>query len=205
MRLACWRRSQPLSAASSKTFYAQERDAGKSGLLSLRFNQSLRTYLRARKPGPKPPVGCDSGYQRMVRAMTHKKNSALIASLSAVALMLANSGASARNGGMIAPHAFGHRPFVHVFRHHGPFGPVAWPADNGADSAYGQAPADITPPVSNDVHYTYTYDVPWDWAHRLPPRVTRSDRPYVPSCSNEGVTVPGNNGEEHTVNVTRCY
>ena len=165
--------------------------------------------MRARGARPKPLSGCESGYQQMVRAMTSKKYSALIISLSAVALMLATGEASARmtgsRGGMTAPHAFGHRPFVHGFRHHGPFGPVVWPGDGGYDSAYGQAPVDITPPTSNDVHYTYTYDVPWDWAHRLPPQVAPSDRPYVPSCSVEGVTVPGSNGEAHTINVTRCY
>jgi hypothetical protein len=145
----------------------------------------------------------------MVRAMSFKKYSALIASLSAVALMLATSEASARaagsRGGMTAPHMIGHRPFVHGFRHRGPFGSVVWPGDYGDSSAYGQAPAEVAPSGSNDVHYTYTYDVPWDWAHRLPPQVAPSDRAYVPSCSVEGVTVPGNNGETHTVNVTRCY
>ncbi len=145
----------------------------------------------------------------MVRAMSFRKYSALIASLGAVALMLATSEASARmagsRGGMTAPHAIGHRPFVHGFRHHGPFGPVVWPGDTGSGSAYDQAPVNVTPPASNDVHYTYTYDVPWDWAHRLPPQVAPSDRPYVPSCADEGVTVPGANGESHTINVTRCY
>jgi hypothetical protein len=146
----------------------------------------------------------------MVRAMSFKTNTALIASLGAVALMLATSEASARatgsRGGMTASHAIGHRPFVHGFRHRGgPFGPVVWPGDAGTDAAYGQAPADVAPPGSNDVHYTYTYDVPWDWAHRLPPKVAPSDRAYVPSCSVEGVTVPDNNGESHTVNVTSCH
>ena len=149
----------------------------------------------------------------MVRAMaskkTSKKYSALIASLSAIALMLATSEASARGagfrGGMTAPHMIGHRPFVHAFRHRGPFGPVVWPGDTGYDPAYGQAPADVTPSGSNDVHYTYTYDVPWDWAHRLPPQVAPSERPYVPGCSVEGVTVPDSNGEAHTVNVTSCH
>jgi hypothetical protein len=146
----------------------------------------------------------------MVRAMSFKTNIALIASLSAVALMLATSEASARatgsRGGMTAPHAIGHRPFVHTFRHRGgQFGPVVWPGDAGTDAAYGQAPADVTPPGSNDVHYTYTYDVPWDWAHRLPPQVAPSDRAYVPSCSVEGVTVPDSNGATHTVNVTSCH
>ena len=142
--------------------------------------------------------------------MTFRKYSALIAPLGAVALMLAageaSAGTAAPRGGITVPHGSGHRPFVHAFRHHrGPFGAVTWPGDDGYDSAYGQAPVDVVPPASNDVHYTTTYDVPWDWAHRLPPQVTPSDRPYVPSCSVEGVTVPGNDGGTHTVNVTRCY
>jgi hypothetical protein len=145
----------------------------------------------------------------MVRAMSFKKYSVLIASLCAIALMLAASEASARSagfrGGMAAPHMIGHRPFVHGFRHRGQFGPVVWPGDYGDSATYGQAPTEVIPSGSNDVHYTYTYDVPWDWAHRLPPQVAPSDRPYVPSCSVEGVTVPGNGGEAHTVNVTRCY
>ena len=61
------------------------------------------------------------------------------------------------------------------------------------------------PPASNDVHYTYKYDVPWDWAHRYPPNVVPSDRPYVSSCPTEIVKVPDNNGQEQTVNITRCY
>jgi hypothetical protein len=147
----------------------------------------------------------------MVRAMTFGKYSALITSLSAIALMIATSETSAGTAGprgvAVAPHVIGHRPFVHAFRHRrGDFGAVVWPGDTGYDgSAYGQAPADVVPPASNDVHYTYTYDVPWDWAHRLPPQVTPSDRPYVPACSVEGVSVPGTGGETHTINVTRCY
>jgi hypothetical protein len=166
--------------------------------------------LRAPGARPKPLSGYHNGCQQMVRAMTFKNYSALIASLSAVALMLATNeapaGAAGPRGGMSAPHAIGPRPFGHGFRHRGgPFGAIVWPSDPGYDSAYGQAPAGVATPASNDVHYTYTYDVPWDWVHRMPPRVTPSDRPYVPSCSSEGVTVPGNNGEAHTVNVTRCY
>jgi hypothetical protein len=61
-------------------------------------------------------------------------------------------------------------------------------------------------PFSTDVNYTYTtkQDVPWDWAHRFPPMVAPSNRPYVPGCSSEPVTVPGSSGD-HTVNVIRCY
>jgi len=63
----------------------------------------------------------------------------------------------------------------------------------------------VTPPTSSDVHYTYTYEAPWDWAHRNPPNVAPSDRPYVPGCTSEPVKVPGRNGGEYVVNVTRCF
>ncbi|MGH9695820.1 MAG: hypothetical protein ACRD5Z_16830, partial [Bryobacteraceae bacterium] len=64
---------------------------------------------------------------------------------------------------------------------------------------------DATRPMSGDMHYTYTYDVPWDWAHRFPPNVIPSERPYVPSCPAENVTVAGRDGKEQTVSVMRCY
>lgn len=69
-----------------------------------------------------------------------------------------------------------------------------------ADAIAGPAPSN-----SADVTYTYKQDVPWDWAHRYPPNVVPSDRPYVSSCSSEPVTVPGRGGREQTVNVMRCY
>ena len=59
-------------------------------------------------------------------------------------------------------------------------------------------------PASNDVRYPYTQDVPWDWAHRYPPAVVPSDRPYVSSCPTESVTVPGRDGDR-TINIIRCY
>jgi hypothetical protein len=53
---------------------------------------------------------------------------------------------------------------------------------------------------------TQAYDIPWDWAHRYPPVVAPSRRPYVPSCPTQTVTVPGgHDSTEHTVNITRCY
>ena len=61
---------------------------------------------------------------------------------------------------------------------------------------------DVTQP--SNIHYTYTYDVPWDWVHRFPPMVAPSDRPYTQSCATETVNVPGRDGER-TVNVMRCY
>jgi len=53
--------------------------------------------------------------------------------------------------------------------------------------------------------YTYQYDVPWDWAHRYPPNVVPSERPYVTTCPEETVTVPGRNGADASVRVMRCY
>jgi hypothetical protein len=101
---------------------------------------------------------------------------------------------------MVRPHG------LRGFRRHGHFiGGVWWPDYD--DYGYGGAGAPVgeaVPPQSNDVHTTYTYDVPWDWAHRYPPNVVPSDKPYVSSCPTESVTVPGH-GADHTVNIMRCY
>lgn len=99
-------------------------------------------------------------------------------------------------------------PVAHGFRHHRRFfGGAFWPGDYGY-GAYplgGEPYVDGTQPASSDVHYTTTYDVPWDWAHRFPPNVTPSDKPYVSSCPVETVATTGRDGSEHTVNVMRCY
>jgi hypothetical protein len=73
------------------------------------------------------------------------------------------------------------------------------------DPSYGEVPLDLTQPASRDIRYTYTYDVPWDWAHRYPPNVTPSDRAYVTECPEQTVTVRGKGGAEQTVNIMRCY
>lgn len=134
---------------------------------------------------------------------------AFIASLSVAALMLSANEASARSG---AAHPAGVAPMhprpavAHLLRHHrrnnlGAF----WPADGFFyGPSNGEPMAGLTQP-SGDIHYTYTYDVPWDWAHRYPPAVAPSERPYVPSCPAETVTVPGRNGSEQTVSIMRCY
>lgn len=144
--------------------------------------------------------------------MSYRTYGVLIASLSA-ALVLTAGEASARPARGVRGTAFSHpvgRPFAaHSLRHH--HGRNFW---LGVYDGYGYYDADGAPAVidgypqggmSNDVHYTYTYDVPWDWAHRLPPNVAPSDRPYVSNCTAETVTVPGRGGGEHTINVTRCY
>ena len=147
---------------------------------------------------------------------------ALVASVGAVGLLLAANEAFAGSGGVspagVAPaHSPGHsvsRPFVrqsfrhHPFRHHRRNDvEVSGRRDSGFyNGPNGEPVTDAVPPAaSNDVRYTYSYDVPWDWAHRFPPNVVPSDRPYVSSCPAESVTVPGRGGTEHTVNVVRCY
>jgi hypothetical protein len=146
--------------------------------------------------------------------MKYKSYGALVASVGAVALLLAANQAFARSGGAsragVAPVHSVSRPFIaHSFRHHrrNNTGGVFWPGDEGF--YYGSNGEPVTdavlPAASNDVRYTSTYDVPWDWAHRFPPNVAPSDRPYVSSCPAESVTVPGRDGADQTVNVMRCY
>lgn len=141
--------------------------------------------------------------------MTNRFYRAVLASLSAVTLMLAADQAFARSGGV--PHggapAMAHPPIAPMGHHRGRGAWNLWPGGGGF--FYGPSTseplADFAQPLSNDVRYTYTYDVPWDWVHRYPPNVVPSDRPYVPSCPSETVTVPGRGGQEHTVNIMRCY
>jgi hypothetical protein len=143
-------------------------------------------------------------------AMTNSMHRALIATLGAVTLMFAAGETSARSGAVQGTSVAAARAMVHpapgrAFRHHrrsfiGPgiggffYGPDGVPLIDATQA-----------PPSNDYRYTYTYDVPWDWAHRYPPNVVPSDRPYVSNCGSETVTVPGRDGTEQTVNVMRCY
>jgi hypothetical protein len=150
--------------------------------------------------------------------MMSRSYGALVASLSAAALLLAASDSFARPGGA-APHGVT-TAAAPMAAARAPIGPgarfrggrntpwVYWPGGGGFYYGGGndnQPFVDIGQPVSNDVRYTYTYDGPWDWTHRFPPNVVPSDRPYVPSCPTEQVTVPGRGGGEHTVNIMRCY
>ena len=151
----------------------------------------------------------------LVRNMTYHIHGALLASLSAAALLLSPVDSFARPGGA-APHGVSAGPSGAMAR--APIGPgarfhrrsspfVYWPGGGGFydGAGYSQPFVDAGQPVTTDVRYTYTYDVPWDWTHRFPPNVVPSDRPYVPSCPTEQVRVPGRGGSEHTVNIMRCY
>ena len=142
----------------------------------------------------------------------------LVLCAAAAALMSSSEAASARSGAavaapvaagpigpsQVAPPSPGARPFI---RHHHR-GTRAYLPAAGA-FAYGgpdePVPRQVPERTSADVRYTYTYDVPWDWAHRFPPNVVPSDRPYVSSCPMQTVTVPGRRGGDHTVTITRCY
>jgi hypothetical protein len=147
----------------------------------------------------------------LVRAMTYRVYPAFIAFLGAIAVLLAATETFARSGS--ASHrAFAsarpgsHSPFARPLLHHrrNNTGTV-WPAvEDGFYGPSGVEPtADVAQPASGDVHYSY--DVPWDWAHRYPPIVTPSERAYVPSCPTAVVTVPGHDGTRQTVNVTQCF
>ena len=132
---------------------------------------------------------------------------ALIASVGAVVLVLsaheavARSGAGARGG--VARPFLAHRQ---AFRNFGVFWPGYGDFGYGQSSGYGEPAQGIPPlPTSTDVRYTQTYDVPWDWAHRFPPNVTPSDKPYVSSCPVEVMTFHGTDGVDKTVNIMRCY
>jgi hypothetical protein len=143
--------------------------------------------------------------------MTYRMYGTFIACLSLLALMLPATEASARSGStprgaFASMRSSAHLPAAHGHHRRNNVG-AFWPVigDFGYGPSIGEPIGGLAPPASNDVHYTYTYDVPWDWAHRFPPNVTPSDRPYVPSCSDEKVTVPGRYGDEQTLNITRCY
>jgi hypothetical protein len=145
--------------------------------------------------------------------MTSKIHWALVASLSAATLVVATNATSARSGGAARGAATAPHPITApaiARRHHriGGFGGAFWPGDfgnyGGTDGGpYAEVP--MTQPTYEGPRYTCTYDMPWDWAHRCPPAVAPSAKPYAPSCPTEVMKFPGRDGTEQTVNVTRCY
>jgi hypothetical protein len=138
----------------------------------------------------------------------------LIAAAGLTALILAGNQASAAGPGMSrgVSHIAGRpmfRPTVgRSFRHHrgnGIVGAYYWPDAGVYGPSDGVPATEVPAPDSGDVHYTYTQDYPWDAVHRFPPIVAPSDRPYVPDCPAQSVTVPGHGGKDQVVTIVRCY
>jgi hypothetical protein len=101
----------------------------------------------------------------------------LIASLSAVALVLAASEALADPGAAHGAGASPQRPAFPSFprsHHHHHGGGGFWPAGGGV--FYGLPHDTVDQPVvvapeprrSDDLRYTCVYDIPWDYVHRCP-------------------------------------
>ena len=98
-----------------------------------------------------------------------------------------------------------HRAAAHGLRHHHrPQGEGGFVWGDGGYS-YGGGDAIEGAPLTGDVRNSNAGEIPWDWAHRYPPAVLPSDRPYVSSCGSESVTVPDGRGGNGQVNVIRCY
>ena len=150
--------------------------------------------------------------------MKHPASRLLVASLGGLALILASGETfstsaaaqvrtAAARGGARAAFA---RANLHHRRGRNAGAYVYWPDDYGysgdGGAVSGQPGVDVAPP-SGDVHYTYTYDAPWDAVHRLPPNVVPGPRPYVSDCTTQVVTVPrrGDPGQTANINITRCY
>lgn len=126
----------------------------------------------------------------------------LIASVGAIALAGAASETFAASRGA---HMTSHRSAPHSLRHH-------HRSQDGfvwGDGGYFYGPTPDAPldgaPLAGEIRNSNASDIPWDWAHRYPPIVTPSARPYVSSCGAETVTVPDGRGGTGQVNITRCY
>jgi hypothetical protein len=148
--------------------------------------------------------------------MTYRMCGAFIASLGVVALVFATSETFGASGAVHAGRAVSAHPIFrplagrslqHRRRNNNTGG--FWWGGGGFDGpygfGYGEPGGGVVQPGSNDTRYTYTYDVPWDAIHRFPPMVAPSDKPYVAECPTQTVMVPGRDGKEQSVNITRCY
>jgi hypothetical protein len=131
--------------------------------------------------------------------------STLIASVGVIALTVATSETFAASRGA---HATSHRLAAHSFRHHHRSQDALVWGDDGyfyGPNGYGPTGDLGGVPLTGDVRNSNASDIPWDWAHRYPPVLSPSGRPYVSSCGAETVTVPDGHGGSGQVNVTRCY
>jgi hypothetical protein len=127
----------------------------------------------------------------------------LIASVGAIALTVAASETFAASRGA---HMGSHRVAAHSFRHHhrSQQGAYVWGDDGYYYGPTGEPVLDGAP-LTGEVRNSNASDIPWDWAHRYPPVLTPSGRPYVSSCGTEAVTVPDGRGGTGQVNITKCY
>ena len=164
--------------------------------------------MRLRAPSALPSVLVEiARNHRSVRVMKFRMLGMLTASLSAMVLLTANQTFAASRG---ASHGGAHVASHHLaghFRHHrGQQGAVVWPDDDYFGyGPNGEAVLDGTQPLPGAIGNSNAADMPWDWAHRYPPVVVPSTRPYVSSCGAETQTVPDNHGGTGQVNIIRCY
>src|SRR5450432_3994751 len=138
--------------------------------------------LRVRKAQPSlrrnaAPYPCE-----LVSAMTFRMCRTFIASLGLVALVLAASETLAdpgvARGGGVAPAAPTFRSSAgRSMHHHRGIGGLPTAAGYFYGPSYDDEPAiDAVPPrTSNDIHYTCTLDIPWDYVHRCPQPVSPRD------------------------------
>lgn len=144
----------------------------------------------------------------LVRNMKSRIYAMLIASLGATVFMLAANetfaGSRASSHGAFAA---SHRFAAHRFRNHQRSNSAfVWSGDYDSFYGPGSEPGfDGALPLPSDIRSSNASDIPWDWAHRYPPLVTPSARPYVSSCDPETVKVPDGRGGTGEVNIIRCY
>ena len=166
--------------------------------MCLRATCALPSVLRKMQP-------VNSG---LVRVMKSRVHGMLVASVGVMALVFtadsASAGARGQSRGAFAS-TTPHRLAAHMFRHHRRSqDAVVWPGDGFYYGPNGEV-LDAVPPMSAEARNSNASDIPWDWAHRYPPVVTPSARPYVSSCGAETVTVPNGQGGTGQVNIIRCY
>jgi hypothetical protein len=134
--------------------------------------------------------------------------SAFTASLGAIVLMLGANETFAASRGMSrgGGHPAFHRQAGHFRHHRDAQGAFIWPGDYGGFyGSAGQPLLDGAQPLPRDIGSSNASEFPWDWAHRYPPMITPSGRPYVSTCGAETMTVPNERGGTGEVNIVRCY
>jgi len=152
-------------------------------------------------------------------AMTSKVCAAFIMFVSVGLVLVSNQAfgqSGVDNSGISASMHSTLHPFVTRSLHHlnrrniTPFFPV--------DGAFccglrNDLPAvDVAPSMTGDFQYTFKNDVPWDWAHRLPPNFFGSvpadssapEVSYARGCGTRTVTAPGVDGKDKTISMVRC-